>query len=72
MRLLKITLVTVAIQSTAATTFTQKGGNAQGLMTELAHLEAPKAATLLAGSGRHDTSQKVEEVLENDGNVEDY
>lgn len=71
MRSLKITLVTVAIQSTAAT-FTQEGGNAEGAMTEHAHLEVPKADALLAGSVSHDTPQRVQEVLQNDGSVEDH
>ena len=73
MKILKIALVTVAIQSTAAVTFIQKDSNAQGAMPEPASLETATADTLLVAlSESHDTSQTVQEVLQDNGNVEDY
>ena len=72
MRILNITLATVAIQSAASATFTQKGGNAQSANTELASSEDHEADAWLIGSKSYDASRRVQEVLQNDGAVEDY
>ena len=72
MRILNITLATLAIQSAASATFTQKGGNAQSANTELASLEDHKADARLTGSESHDASRRLQEVLQNDGAVDDY